>query len=297
MNKPIIFGLAGTVLSDEERQFFEEHKPYGFILFKRNCDSRDQIISLVNDLKKISDKIFIDQEGGRVARIKPPINHKTYPPAANFGAIAETKGLEAAKDAVRANYHELMSDLLELGINITCAPLADVHFAGAHDVIGDRAFSSDPSVVSALSLATLEGLRRAGGDGVIKHIPGHGRSMCDSHLDLPIVNASLEELEQIDFAAFKPLSKTATYAMTAHIIYTALDPDFPATLSKKVINYIRNEIGFTGILMTDDLSMKALKGDFAYLTRASLEAGCDLILHCNGNMEEMMQIAGATEWT
>jgi len=291
--KPIIFGLTGTALSEEERVFFESHKPYGFILFKRNLESREQIISLIKDLKTIAPKIFIDQEGGRVARIKPPINDKLYPPVAEFGALALSESLEVAEDAVRDNYRQLMADLLELGINITCTPVVDLHFAGAHNVIGDRSFSSDPKIVSALSIATLEGLRQGGGDGVIKHIPGHGRSSCDSHLDLPIVTASLEELEQTDFAAFKPLSKLATYAMTAHILYTALDPDLPATLSKTVIAYIRNEIGFTGTLMTDDLSMKALKGDFAYLTRTSLEAGCDLVLHCNGNMEEMIQIAGA----
>ncbi len=291
--KPIIFGLAGTILLEEERTFFQTHQPYGFILFKRNCESRQQIIDLVNDLKTISPKIFIDQEGGRVARIKPPIGNKLYPPAAEFGALVGTKGIEFAQDAVRENYRELMSDLLELGINVTCAPVLDVHFEGAHDVIGDRAFSNDPSIVSALSIATLQGLRSAGGDGVIKHIPGHGRSACDSHLDLPIVDAPLSELEATDFAAFKPLANIATYAMTAHIIYTALDPDLPATLSKTVIDYIRNEIGFTGKLMTDDLSMKALKGSFTELTKQSLAAGCDLILHCNGNMEEMIEIAGA----
>jgi beta-N-acetylhexosaminidase len=291
--KPIIFGLAGTVLLEEERAFFQNHQPYGFILFKRNCESREQIIDLVNNLKTISPKIFIDQEGGRVARIKPPIGNKLYPPATEFGELVDANCIEFAQDAVRENYRELMSDLLELGINITCAPVVDVHFEGAHDVIGDRAFSNDPSIVSALSIATLEGLRAAGGDGVIKHIPGHGRSACDSHLDLPIVDAPLSELEQTDFAAFKPLAKIATYAMTAHIIYTALDPDLPATLSKTVIDYIRNKIGFTGILMTDDLSMKALKGNFTELTKKSLEAGCDLILHCNGKMEEMIEIAGA----
>jgi beta-N-acetylhexosaminidase len=291
--KPIIFGIAGTVLSDEERVFFGQHQPYGFILFKRNCQSREQIISLVNDLKTISSKIFIDQEGGRVARITPPIIAKTYPPGAHFGQLAESKGLEFAQNAARQNYKELMSDLLELGINITCAPLVDMHFEGAHDVIGDRAFSTDPSIVSALSIATLEGLRSAGGEGVIKHIPGHGRSTCDSHLDLPIVDAPLEVLEKTDFAAFKPLSQIAHYAMTAHIIYKALDPDQPATLSKIVVDYIRKEIGFTGKLMTDDLSMKALKGSLSDLTKKSLKAGCDLILHCNGNMEEMIEIAGA----
>lgn len=291
--KPIIFGLAGTILSEEERVFFQKHQPYGFILFKRNCESREQIIDLVTDLKTISPKIFIDQEGGRVARIKPPISNKLYPPAAEFGALVSTNGIAFAQEAVRENYRDLMSDLLELGINITCAPVVDVHFEGAHDVIGDRAFSNDPSIVSALSIATLEGLRAAGGDGVIKHIPGHGRSSCDSHLDLPIVDAPLSELEATDFAAFKPLSNIATYAMTAHIIYNALDPDLPATLSKTVIDYIRNEIGFTGKLMTDDLSMKALKGSFTELTQQSLEAGCDLILHCNGKMEEMIEIAGA----
>lgn len=293
--KPIIFGLAGTTLSEAERIFFKTQKPYGFILFKRNLESREQINALVEDLKTIADKIFIDQEGGRVARIKPPINDKLYPPASDFGALALSDGLKVAEDAVRDNYQELMGDLMELGINVTCAPVVDIHFEGAHDVIGDRAFSADAAIVSALSIATLEGLKKAGGEGVIKHIPGHGRSKCDSHLDLPIVDASLTELEQTDFAAFKPLAKLATYAMTAHIIYTALDPDLPATLSKTVVDYIRNEIGFTGTLMTDDLSMKALKGDFAYLAKTSLEAGCDLVLHCNGNMEEMIQIAGAIE--
>lgn len=295
--KPLIFGLEGISLSDKEKEFFKTHQPYGFILFKRNCETREQILSLTSQLRDLFPnreevKIFIDQEGGRVARIKPPIASTEYPTASSFGKI---ENLEEAKNAVFNNYASLMRELVDLGINATCAPVVDLFFEDASDVIGDRSFGSDPARVAELAIASLEGIESAGGDGVIKHIPGHGRAMCDSHLDLPVVTNSLDELEATDFKAFRMMADTATYAMTAHIIYQALDKENPATLSKIVIDYIRHEIGFLGSIMTDDLSMKALKMTLSESTKLALNAGCNLILHCNGNMEEMKEIANSCD--
>lgn len=292
---PAIFGIKGLSLSEEEVNFFKHYNPYGIILFSRNCESKEQIQKLTYAIRNITpDKhinILIDQEGGRVARIKPPISSKLFPTANSFGIIQQNNGLEIAKEAVYQNYKELMQELMDLGINITCAPVADLLIDGADSIIGDRSFSNDPYIVSELCVSALDGIESVGGDGVIKHIPGHGRALCDSHHELPFVNTALNILENTDFKSFQLLSNKAKYAMTAHVVYTELDKEQPATLSSKVIQYIRKNIGFTGCLMTDDLSMKALQGDLAYLAIKSLESGCDIVLHCNGEMSEMVSIA------
>lgn len=285
---PVIFGLSGKVLTEQEREFFIETKPFGFILFARNIEDREQLKDLVADLKSCvyhEAKILIDQEGGRVARLKAP--HWTH--------TAPCGTFESEKDPEDASYKAaacIAAELDELGINVDCAPMIDVRQKDAHDIVGDRAFSEDPYIVAKLGRAFMNGLHENGVDSVIKHIPGHGRAKADSHFDLPVVDASLEELREIDFVPFKELND-APFAMTAHIVYSAIDADNCATQSKKVIDIIRNEIGFKGLIMTDDLSMKALKGTFADRTKRSLEAGCDLILHCNGDMKEMKEIAAA----
>ncbi len=288
MSKPVIFGCAGKTLSKEEREFFTKHQPYGFILFARNIETPEQVKALVNELRstvKHHAPILIDQEGGRVCRLKPP--HWPHPPAC--GAF------ESAEEPEQAAYNsgkDIAMELSALGIDVDCAPMIDVRQKDAHDIVGDRAFSDNPEKVIKLGRAFMKGLQDGGVEPIIKHIPGHGRAKSDSHLELPVVDASLEELRKTDFAPFKALNE-APYAMTAHIIYKAIDPENCATQSKKVIDIIRNEIGFKGQLMTDDLSMKALTGTFKERTKRSLAAGCDLILHCNGEMKEMLEIASA----
>lgn len=282
MAKPVIFGCSTTSLTKEEKDFFAKHQPYGFILFARNIENPEQVKTLVGELKNSVEHefvpILIDQEGGRVARLKPP-HWPTFPPAGEL----------KTQEAVYENAKAIGDMLAELGINVDCAPMLDVRQPGAHDIVGDRAFSEDPNIVAEFGTEFARGLKDAGVLTIIKHVPGHGRAMCDSHEDLPRVEASIDEL-QVDFAPFKALNQEP-YAMTAHIVYEAIDPENCATQSKKIINLIRNEIGFKGLIMTDDLSMKALKGSFAERTQKSLAAGCDLILHCNGEMHEMTEIA------
>lgn len=289
MVKPVIFGLAGHSVSPQEREFFERHQPYGFILFARNIANPAQVTQLTAELRScVRHKfvpILIDQEGGRVCRLKPPL-WPINPPCGDFekSAVPEQAAYVAAQ--------VIAKELAPLGINVNCAPLIDVRQKGAHDIIGDRAFSYDPRMVAKLGRAFMHGLKDHNVLSVIKHIPGHGRAMADSHFELPVVDAYLDDLREVDFYPFKEL-KDAPYAMTAHIIYKAIDPLNCATQSRKVIDIIRNEIGFRGMLMTDDLSMKALKGSFEERTYRSLEAGCDIVLHCNGDMAEMKEIAEA----
>jgi len=294
-SNPLIFGLKELALSSQEREFFLKTNPFGFILFKRNCATREQITALTSSLKALFPErkveIFIDQEGGRVARIKPPIASREYPAPRYFAQLYKDQGQEIATKALYANYYELMRELVGLGITSTCAPLADLLFEGADQVIGDRSFGSDPKIVSELCKVTLKALQEAGGMGLLKHIPGHGRATCDSHKELPTLSTSLEDLESTDFLAFKLIAPYAKYAMTAHIKFDALDSLAPVTLSKPAVDYIRHKIGFKGLLMTDDMSMKALNGDIGELSALALEAGCDLILHCNGEMDEMKKIA------
>ena len=290
---PVIFGISGTVLSADEREFFAKIRPYGYILFARNCENPAQIKELTLSLQEISGQgrglpILIDQEGGRVARLKPP-HFPEFPPAAYFAKIAETD-LEAAKIATYDNARKIADMLLELGITVNCAPLADIPVAGANDIIGDRAFGDNPAQVIALARAFADGLIAGGVTPVLKHIPGHGRAVADSHMELPVVNTSLEELRKTDFVPFKALADLPM-AMTAHVLFTAIDPQNMATVSPAAIRLIREEIGFKGVLMSDDLSMKAMRGSFSERARAVLSAGCDLVLHCNGDMAEMKQVA------
>ena len=296
MTAACIFGCSGPVLTDAEQAFFREVRPFGFILFRRNVETPDQVRRLVSALRATIDDdaapVMIDQEGGRVQRLGPP-HWPVYPPGRIYGSIKSDDPLLAQAFA-RLGARLMAADLVALGINVDAVPVLDVLQPGAHDVIGDRAYGATPEQVARLGRAAAEGLLAGGVLPIIKHIPGHGRSTADSHLDLPVVTADAEALSSVDFAPFRNLSDMPM-AMTAHVIYTALDPKRPATTSRKVIRQtIREDIGFSGLLMSDDLSMKALQGDFADRTRRSLNAGCDIVLHCNGDMAEMTAIAKAT---
>jgi len=289
---PLILGLAGPVLTDEERGFFREVDPAGFILFKRNVVDRAQMRALTDALHAIAGRddvpILIDQEGGRVARMQPPI-WPAFPPGAAFDRLYDVAPMSAI-EAARANARALGVMLREVGVTVDCLPLLDVRQPGAHDIIGDRALGQEPLRVAALGRATLEGLRAGGVVGVIKHIPGHGRATADSHVELPVVDASAEELET-DLQPFMALNR-APMGMTAHVVYTAWDPDRPGSLSPKVIGeIIRGRIGFDGLLMSDDLGMHALEGSFADRTAGVIAAGCDIALHCSGDMAEMQDCA------
>jgi beta-N-acetylhexosaminidase len=292
--KPFITGVCGTVLSQEEIAFIKAHKPWGFILFARNVESVAQIYDLTSHLRDITGRtelpILIDQEGGRVARLRGE-GWRQYPPAAFFheGYLYNP---ELALDAVRLNAALQGAELRKIGVSVNCAPMIDVRSPQAHNIIGDRAFSDKPNDVADYGKAVIAGLTSQGILPVIKHIPGHGRALCDSHEDLPSVNNGIHELSQ-DFEPFRKLND-APLAMTAHILYDKLDDKNCATLSPHIIRHvIRGMIGFTGLLMTDDMSMKALNGDLDILSNQALQAGCDLILHCNGNINEMQKIANS----
>ncbi len=288
-----IYGCMGTELSPDERAFFRDAMPYGFILFARNCAAPDQIRRLCESLRDITGQsdtpILIDQEGGRVQRLRPP-HWAARPPARQFGNLFDANP-DAARQGAYLCSRLIASELIALGINVDCAPVLDVPVPGAHDVIGDRAFAEDPELVIELARASMEGFLDGGVLPVIKHVPGHGRANADSHLALPRVDASHAELSARDFVTFRALNR-APMAMTAHVVYEALDPKHPATTSKKIIrDIIRGEIRFDGLLMSDDLSMSALEGPLGTRTRDSLHAGCDVVLHCNGRMDEMREIA------
>ncbi len=293
MRSRAIYGCAGLTLSAAERDFFRDVKPWGFILFARNISDAAQVRTLITQLRDtVGDgkaPVLIDQEGGRVARLKPP-QWQARPPAAVFGALHQAIP-EAAREATYLNARLIAHDLAELGINVDCLPVLDVPVPGAHDIIGDRAFATDPGTIITLARAQIEGLIDGGVLPVMKHIPGHGRAGADSHLALPRVPATVEELSASDFVTFRSLDQ-CPIAMTAHVVYESIDPQRPATTSPKVIrDVIRGEIGFNGLLMSDDLSMKALDGPLSVRTKAALFAGCDLVLHCNGDMDEMRDVA------
>ncbi len=293
--KAVIFGCAGVQLTAEERAFFEDVQPWGFILFARNCESPAQIRALTEELratiKRKDAPILIDQEGGRVARLKPPF-WRARPPMDRFGALYEISP-QKGKEAAFLGSRLMAEDLGRLGINVNCVPILDVPHEGAHDIIGDRALAKSAGDIAVLGGAVMAGSIAGGALPIIKHIPGHGRALADSHLELPIVDADLDHLRAVDFAPFKALNQ-APMAMTAHVVYSAIDKTAPATVSGKLITQIiRGEIGFDGLLMSDDLSMKALQGSFAERSEAALKAGCDMLLHCNGDMVEMQEIAGA----
>lgn len=289
----VIYGLEGTELTPNERAFFKSAEPWGFILFQRNCASRAQVRKLTESLHALTGRellpILIDEEGGRVQRLKPP-EWRTRPAMRTFGKLYEidrARGTEAAK----LNAQLIAEDLAELGVTIDCVPSLDVPVPGSDNIIGDRAFGGDPSEVAALGRVVAETMFAAGVLPVIKHMPGHGRAGVDTHKALPRVSAPREALSRTDFAPFKALSDQAL-GMSAHVIFEAVDPDLPATLSPKVIaDVIRGEIGFDGLLMTDDLNMEALQGSVASRASRALQAGIDVILHCNGELAEMEEIA------
>lgn len=291
---PAIFGLSGLTLGAEERAFFADADPAGYILFGRNVQDRDQVRALTDELRALHGRdrllITIDQEGGRVSRMKPP-EWLAYPAGAAFDALYEVAPASAI-EAIRCNYEALGQDLAEVGISCTHAPVLDVRQPGAHDVIGDRALGSEPMRVAALGRAVLEGLARAGVAGTIKHIPGHGRACADSHKELPTVDASAEELET-DMAPFRALN-SAAMGMTAHVRYLAWDAENPGTLSPYVVGeIIRGRIGFDGLLLTDDLDMQALSGSVPENAAKALAAGCDIALNCWAKMDDMIGIASA----
>ena len=291
---PAIFGLSGLTLSDDERAFFRDADPAGYILFGRNVESRAQLRALTDDLRAIHGRehllISVDQEGGRVARLKPPVWPR-YPagePFARLWDVAPASAIEAA----RAHAQALGMDLAEAGITLDCWPCLDVRVPGAHDVIGDRALGTEPRQVAALGRAILEGLSRAGVAGCIKHIPGHGRAGADSHKTLPRVEADEAALEQ-DLAPFHAL-RGAPVAMTGHILFPAWDAHRPATLSPFIVEQIiRQRIGFDGLLVTDDLDMAALSGTIAERAAGALAAGCDVVLNCWGQVADMVALAQA----
>ncbi|MGC0372380.1 MAG: hypothetical protein DGJ47_001092 [Rickettsiaceae bacterium] len=352
--KPFIFGVAGTELTPKEIKIFEQHPCEGFILFTRNIASKNQLKALTNSLKWLYPyrevPILIDQEGGRVARLKPPIAQDKYPEASYFSDVYK-QDKQIALTAVKANYVKLMKELKKFHIDSPCAPVCDLSHPATHEIIGTRSFGSSTDQVISLAKAAIQGITEQKGIPIIKHIPGHGRSTQDSHLDLPVIDTNLGTLEQTDFKVFQALSdEDDVWGMSAHIIYKALDPNNPATLSSKVIKYIRDKIGFKGKLLTDDINMLALHGELGkklstlkkiikaiednqqinlywmrdyqdyfnetlnglssreitkecwkqvrilqpeYNTslkeaaKSSLEAGCDIVLHCSGNIEEI----------
>jgi beta-N-acetylhexosaminidase len=292
MVKAFICGCAGLALSEADAAFIKAHQPWGLILFKRNIDNREQVVGLTEQFRRATGRpeapVLIDQEGGRVQRLGPP-QWPAYPSAASYDAVV--KGRDAAVAAARLAARLIAHDLHDIGVTIDCAPVLDLAREGAHSVVGSRAFSNDPVRVAEFGGAVAEGLLAGGVAPVIKHMPGHGRATVDSHLELPIVEASATELAAEDFAPFKAL-RHLPIAMTAHVVYTAIDAERPATTSRKVVEtVIRGAIGFDGLLLSDDLSMKALGGSFETRARDTLAAGVDIALHCNGDLAEAEAVA------
>ncbi len=284
----VIFGLEGPELSPEEHAFFRDADPWGFILFARNVAAPDQLRRLTADLRAAVGRdapVLIDQEGGRVARMGPPHWRQWQPVMRLFDGADEARALEAAC----LRYRIIAEELAAVGIDVDCVPLLDVPVPGAHDVIGERALGRDADAVARRGRAVCQGLRAGGVLPVVKHMPGHGRAQVDSHHEVPRVGTPRDELDAVDFAAFRPLAEEAL-GMTAHVVYEAIDPENCATHSPAVIHAIRDEIGFGGLLMTDDLSMAALAGSMSERVRRALGAGCDVILHCNGRMSEMEEV-------
>src|SRR5450631_3928422 len=295
-SRAFITGVSGPELTAAEREFIAAERPWGFILFKRNIETPAQVSTLIKELRKsIGDPeapVLIDQEGGRVQRFGPP-HWPVYPPGAVFGTLYDIDpalGLSAARLSARL----MAADLIEVGVTVDCLPLADVPVPGADAVIGNRAYGTEPGKVAAIARAVTEGLEQGGVLPVLKHIPGHGRATADTHFRLPEVDTPRSELERVDFAAFQPLADLPM-AMTAHVVFSAIDPAHPATTSATIIEQvIRGVIGFQGLLMSDDVSMNALAGSIAERTRAIIAAGCDMVLHCNGKLDEMREVARET---
>jgi beta-N-acetylhexosaminidase len=292
--RAFITGLSGTILMPQERAFLREADPWGLIVFKRNIESPGQVARLTGAFREAVGReapVLVDQEGGRVQRLGPP-HWPVYPPGAAYANLYDrdaAAGLKAAYLGARL----IAADLLAVGIDVDCLPIADVPIAGADAVIGDRAYGTAPDQVAAIARAIAEGLLAQGVLPVLKHIPGHGRATADSHRALPVVEIDRVTLTATDFAAFRPLADLPL-GMTAHVVYTAIDPIAPATTSVTVVrDVIRHAIGFHGLLMTDDISMGALSGSISERSRASIAAGCDVVLHCNGDLAEMQQVAAA----
>ena len=287
-----ILGCASTRLTEAERRFFERANPLGFILFGRNVETPDQVRALVGEMRESVGRtdapVLIDQEGGRVARLKPPYWYPAPAAAVFSGLYAEDP--DRGTEALRLNTQLIAADLLDLGIDVDCTPVVDVPVAGAHDIIGDRAYGQDPQRVALLGRVVARTMLDAGVIPVVKHMPGHGRALSDSHRELPAVDAPVDLLREMDFAPFSALADMP-WAMTAHVVYEALDATAPATLSELMVStIIRTQIGFQGLLLSDDLSMQALDGPLERRARQCRIAGCDIALHCNGDMEEMIQI-------
>jgi beta-N-acetylhexosaminidase len=295
MARAFITDATGLALSPEERAFFREADPFGFIIFKRNVETRDQLRGLVAQMREAvgwTAPVLVDQEGGRVQRLQPP-HWPRYPTGASYGAIYDrdrAQGLIAARLGARL----IAYDLAEVGIDVDCLPLADVPVSDADPVIGNRAYGTTPEKVAAIGAAVAEGLMDGGVLPVLKHIPGHGRATADSHHKLPVVDTDRATLESSDFAAFRPLAKLPL-GMTAHVVFSAIDALAPATTSVKMVQeVIRRSIGFDGLLMSDDLSMNALNGTLTERSHATLAAGCDILLHCNGSLDERREVAAAS---
>src|SRR5215467_4218167 len=290
--RAFITGLAGASLTTAERHFVQEADPWGLILFKRNVTAPDVLRRLIGEFRTAVGRqapVLVDQEGGRVQRLGPP-HWSTYPPGATYGAVFD-RDPDAGLRAARLGGRLIANDLAQLGIDVDCAPVADVPAAGADPVIGDRAYGADPAKVAALAGAFARGLVEGGVLPVLKHLPGHGRATADSHQRLPVVTADRAALDATDFAAFRPLSGLPL-GMTAHVVFTAIDPVAPATTSANIVKHvIRDSIGFTGLLMSDDISMGALSGSLSERSRAAIVAGCDMVLHCNGDLSEMVEVA------
>jgi beta-N-acetylhexosaminidase len=290
--RAFITGVGGLALTDRERAFLREAQPWGFILFRRNVASPQQLRGLIDEMRDALGRrapILIDQEGGRVQRLGPP-HWPVYPPGAAYGTAYDRdrdQGLAAARLGARL----IAADLFELGIDVDCLPLADVPVRNADPIVGDRAYGNEPGKVAAIARAIAQGLDAGGVLPVLKHIPGHGRAGVDSHKKLPVVEAKRAVLEATDFAAFVPLADLPM-AMTAHVVFTAIDPLAPATVSATIVReVIRGSIGFDGLLMSDDISMEALSGAVGERAQNAIAAGCDVVLHCNGDMSEMTAVA------
>ncbi len=285
-----IFGCEGLHLSQRERAFFRNVRPFGFILFARNIENADQVRALCDDLRSCVGHhapILIDQEGGRVQRFRAPMAREFVPPMEQVAAAGEN-----AERAMYIRYRIIAHELMSLGVDANCAPMVDVANADTHPFLKNRCYGTDPEQVSLIGQAVADGLSDGGVLPVVKHIPGHGRTLVDSHFDLPTVTVPKVELA-LDFAPFKALN-TLPMGMTAHLVFTAID-DQPATTSARMMSMIREDIGFGGLIMTDDINMKALQGTLSDLSRASIDAGCDVILHCNGAFEEMQEVAEAAD--
>lgn len=291
--RAFITAVAGPRITSAEAAFLREARPWGLILFKRNIENPDQVTALIDCFRSVVGwraPVLVDQEGGRVQRLGPP-HWPSYPPAAAYGALYQRDSGQAVA-AARLGARLIAADLSVLGIDVDCLPVADIPVAGADAVIGDRAYGATPDQVAELAAAAAQGLLAGGVLPVVKHIPGHGRATADSHLRLPVVKTDLATLQATDFVPFRSL-RTLPLAMTAHVVFTALDPVAPATTSPAMIQLIRDSIGFDGLLMSDDIAMGALTGSLRQRSAAALDAGCDVVLYCSGRLAEAEQVAAA----